>query len=593
MKNVLCHKQAFLQAYHTDFLVFMLLAFTLPVLAETGTKTPSAIPAKAQRDVCLTRNDKDSTDNKSTDKSNSQENERASDSDTVLIKTIYICAQDVFDDKNEDENSTFYQAVNFLHIKTKNKYLKEQLLFEPGDTVDQRLLDETERELRKNNYIQTAEITTQANPHEPEAVDVVVRTADSWTTEPTLSYGRSGGVSTSSFGLREDNLFGMGIRFSVKRKNDIDRDSTEFKFTDDTFVSSDKALTAEYANTSDGYVKGLRVSKPYLSLDDRVTYGFSYRNEIREDHYYVLGEENMSFKGYHKDSDIYFGTSKGFVNGKTIRHQWGLQNRSTQFRNFFIEPVSVYTPEIMNIVETDSHATYYQLQVIQDRFKKVYNIHSIGKVEDRNYGYELRTRLGIADSFSDTDTKQIYNEIELARIFEISKDSDLLFSTEFMGLVDAENSDEALTAIDIEYFKSQSHNFKFFSSLNMDYGHNLRNGQQIYLDNMTGLRGYPVNHLSGDRSILFTVEERVYFDKVLWNVVNTGAAIFVDVGDISGDPELDKLDIEYYRSVGIGLRLGSSRSSNTNILHIDFAKPLDVHSGSRDYQFAIEMKDRF
>jgi len=568
MKNMLSQTENRLSFPRFFVLLFLLLLFLF-------SGTPGW--AKSPENKCLTK----------------EENNKEALLETVVVANVYICAQDVFDETNDEENGPFYKAVNFLHIKTKDKYIKEQLLFLPGDTVDQRLLDETERELRKNNYIQSAEITTRANKQNPEAVDVIVKTADAWTTEPTLSYGRSGGVSTSSFGLREDNLFGMGIRFSVKQKYDIDRDSIEFKFTDNTFLSSDKSLAAEYANTSDGYVKGLRISKPYLSLDDRYTYGFSFKNEIREDHYYVLGEESMSLTGRHKTSDFYLGLSKGFLNDRTIRHQLGIQSNSAKFTDLVIEPSAVYTADILNMVDESTHAPYYEVQIIQDRFKKVYNIHSIGKVEDRNYGFELRARFGIADNYTRSDHQQRFYEFEIAKIFEISKDSDLYFHTGFMGLVDVENDNEALTSVEIEYFKSQSHNYKFFSSLNVDYGHNLRNGQQIYLDNMTGLRGYPVNHLSGSRSIIFTMEERVYFDKVLWNVVNTGAAIFIDVGDIAGDPELDKLDIDYFRSVGIGFRLGSNRSSSMQILHIDFAKPLDAHSGSRAYQFAIEIKSRF
>jgi len=122
---------------------------------------------------------------------------------------------------------------------------------------------------------------------------------------------------------------------------------------------------------------------------------------------------------------------------------------------------------------------------------------------------------------------------------------------------------------------------------------NLNNGKQLSLDNLTGLRGYPIRHLTGTTSTLLNIEERMYFKKALWSVINFGAAAFIDIGNIKGDPLLDSLEKKYFRSVGLGLRLSSNRTAETSVLHIDLAKPLDAHTGSRSFQLAIELKEKF
>src|SRR5690606_5400190 len=133
--------------------------------------------------------------------------------------------------------------------------------------------------------------------------------------------------------------------------------------------------------------------------------------------------------------------------------------------------------------------------------------------------------------------------------------ADLSLQTKADVLIDKDEGDHIRSHMAIDYFKSQSRNFKFFSSLSTEIGHSLRNGEQVYLDNLRGLRGYPVYHLSGTESVLFTMEERVYFDKVLWNIINIGAAMFVDIGNIQGEQQTDQLDQDYFRSAGIGIRL--------------------------------------
>lgn len=509
------------------------------------------------------------------------------------INQIHICTEDVFDENNNKENGILYRVANFLHIKTKHKYIAEQLLISPGDTVDPRILNETERNIRSNNYISSASVTTQPNETNPDSTDIIVTTRDAWTTKPTFSFGHSGGASTSSIGLREDNLFGEGIRFSIKQKNDIERNSTEFKYSDDTFLGSDKAFHGEYANNTDGYIKGFSISKPYKSLNDRLSYGLSYKNEILDNRYYVLGEESLSFTNFSKTSDIYFSFSNGFSDGKTIRHRFGIKNETYNLSDIEVEIDNPSSLSVLNIVNQTTHAPYYEFNLIEDQFKKARNIRAIGRSEDRNYGYELRTRFGISDAAFEAEENTMFYELELSKIFQLVADADLSIHAQTLFFIDSENPNQSRSSIDLEYFKNQTDNIKFFSSLTLEAGRQLRNGQQITLDNLTGLRGYPLNYLSGDTSSLFTIEERIYFDKVIWNIINVGAAAFIDVGNVTGEPALDALDTPYFRSVGVGLRLGSNRSSNSGILHIDFAKPLDIYSGSRSFQFAIELKEKF
>jgi len=47
------------------------------------------------------------------------------------------------------------------------------------------------------------------------------------------------------------------------------------------------------------------------------------------------------------------------------------------------------------------------------------------------------------------------------------------------------------------------------------------------------------------------------------------------------------------KDVGLGLRFGSSRSAFGNVIHIDFAFPLDGDASIKRVQFVVETKTSF
>ena len=47
------------------------------------------------------------------------------------------------------------------------------------------------------------------------------------------------------------------------------------------------------------------------------------------------------------------------------------------------------------------------------------------------------------------------------------------------------------------------------------------------------------------------------------------------------------------KDVGIGLRIGNSRSGLGNIIHVDLAFPLDGDSSIKNVQFLIQTKESF
>src|SRR5690606_11443607 len=84
------------------------------------------------------------------------------------------------------------------------------LLFREGDPFSERLLAESARILRDNEYLYTASVEPLAWDPETGVVDVAVRTRDIWTLMPGASVSRSGGENELHVSLSEKNLLGRG-----------------------------------------------------------------------------------------------------------------------------------------------------------------------------------------------------------------------------------------------------------------------------------------------------------------------------------------------------------------------------------------------
>lgn len=83
-----------------------------------------------------------------------------------------------------------------LHIRTKPATIRAQLPFKSGDRYNAQKRAETERNLRRQRFIYDARIVPVR--FADGKVDINVITKDVWTLDPSVSFGRAGGVNSTS-----------------------------------------------------------------------------------------------------------------------------------------------------------------------------------------------------------------------------------------------------------------------------------------------------------------------------------------------------------------------------------------------------------
>ena len=120
----------------------------------------------------------------------------------------------------------------------------------------------------------------------------------------------------------------------------------------------------------------------------------------------------------------------------------------------------------------------------------------------------------------------------------------------------------------------------------LDLGWNLDTESQLTLGESNGLRGYGLSEFSGNRRVLFNIEDRVYVYDNLFRLLDIGAVAFFDSGYVWPSTSPVK-PADMKNSVGLGLRVAPSRSSGNSPVRIDVAFPLRNSAGRPRWSLSI------
>ncbi|HUQ80480.1 MAG TPA: hypothetical protein VM076_05070 [Gemmatimonadaceae bacterium] len=123
-------------------------------------------------------------------------------------------------------------ALDKLHVRTRDRTVRRQLLFAAGDTVDTLGVAESIRRLRRDRYLRDVELR---GVRCRGAVDVVVTTRDDWSVKPKLQVRSAG---KSELGLTERNLLGSGRELSLHVRTQQGRVGVGVALNDPWFLGS-------------------------------------------------------------------------------------------------------------------------------------------------------------------------------------------------------------------------------------------------------------------------------------------------------------------------------------------------------------------
>jgi hypothetical protein len=504
------------------------------------------------------------------------------------IGRIFLDKENVFDTSREDEDRFLYRIANRWHVLTRDSVLRQQLLFREGDLYSERLVAESARILRRNEYLYTAVV--EPLRYDNGTVDIVVRTRDLWTLIPGISVSRSGGQNKSRVSLSESNLLGRGSRVRLSYREDVDRESTNFEFSDEHLGASWLSFYVGLSDSSDGNTGRLRAEKPFYALDTRRSWGLELLDDLREDRLYDIGEEIAE---YRHESDFYTafgGWSAGLKDGWVRRWTAGIVYDNQRFSD-----VPDPDPDLLTVVPESRRLVYpfIGLQILEDRFTTTSNRDQIGRTEDFNLGRQLRARLGYASEGLGSDRNSIIYAVDASRGYGDINRKALILSADASGRIDDGSSANSKMGIGARYYNQITSKRLFFMTLDVHRGHNLDLDNPLEIGGDVGLRGYPLRYQSGDASVLFTIEQRYFTDWYPFRLARVGGAVFADIGRTWGENPVEGSSLGWLRDIGFGLRLGPTRGGAGDVIHLDIAFPLDGDPSIDKVQILLESKGSF
>ncbi|WP_301003879.1 BamA/TamA family outer membrane protein [Arsukibacterium sp.] len=504
----------------------------------------------------------------------------------LTISAIHFEQQNVFD-LSEPGTFWLHRFANYSHIISKEVTIANDLLFAPQSPLDLAELAETERILRGRSYIRDADVEVSHYCPATNTVEVLVKTWDNWSLLPKIDFSSEGGSTEYSIGIAEDNLLGTGNQLQLDYAKDAERTGYLFSFASPNIMGSHWQALTRYANNSDGESYQVNIQRPFYRLSSPWAVSFDVSKDKQQITDYVLGEK----------VNQYDRTQQGFSSFVGLRLAGNSKRIHRLNSGVTLEDVS-FTENADTLFELPAERNlsrvWVEYQLLEDQYRKLYNINQFNRVEDINLGWQAYLRLGHVQKGLGADANGWQVDAAIEKAWSLQSDLWLLGSVRYHGLKMADLRQQLLST-HWQLVYQLSRQSSVVGILDLQRGQDLFEDEALYLGGDTGLRAFPLFYQRGDNRMVATAEYRYYTDWNILHIFDVGFAGFADAGrswgaEQRGESEID--DSVLY-GVGVGVRLLSTHSSRGTMVHIDLTRPVTDNPELGNWQWRVTAKRRF
>ncbi|WP_417013524.1 hypothetical protein [Alistipes sp.] len=460
------------------------------------------------------------------------------------IGEVSIVREPVFD----SGGNWLERTGNKLHVMTRERVLRRDLLFGAGDTIAPELLVRNLQLLRSRAYVSDATLELTPDPHDTTRVTVTLRTRDSWTISAD---GALHGEGRTMAGLSDANILGTGNRLSV---------ATHFSRNDFGYGGNIVAYdvpnlfgTFYKANLSAGrdfYNSELRigVSKEFILPTDYEA-GMAYDN-VKAKYYLVDRDTTDLVKS--KRFDLWAGRSRYIP---SIRSSVFLTARYG-FARFLRRP---YVSKRYNPAFHDTDDALLGLGLYREKFYTTNMIYGFGTREYLATGYRAEVTGGYS-------WREFGEDIYLGLSYKVggfTRAGYLMGGFALGSFIDAATGEWTQSAVDVDlrwfsplYVWRRSH-IRQFMALNYTQGWNRLEGSDEVLrfTARDGLSMLKEDIMGTNRMVLNT--ETVFFTPYQPLGFRVALFGFADFGLLGRDANVFRNS--FYSTFGFGVRLRNER----------------------------------
>lgn len=429
---------------------------------------------------------------------------------------------------------------------TKEKIIRQYLLFRAGDTLVPFDLADTEEMLRNLSYINDVRIHVVPLEGETDKVGIVVETNDRW------PFGISGTIITADKWVAKiysSNVGGQGILFS----NEILRNRISEKGWGYHGVLSKENIGGSFWNGRVGYENSYRKKEVLVGVD---------RPLIHPGVIYTGGAQWQYLEEFDNDKSRSAFKQGDFWGGKVIR----LYDRKTiggQARTVLVPAVRVVKRDYEKrpTAFPDSNRGYHNytqyltsLTWQRSITYKTSHLFGEGEVEDLPTGVSAKVTAGLEDREFETRPGLFFDSVALS----MRNRGDVAHASFSLGgyLYNDRISDGVLnisTNYYTQLFGEGSIKHRFNGGLKYTLGIGRHPGDRIYLSDSSGVYGLGDKKVAGNQRLVLNTFYRMF---TRWSILGFRMSLFsfADLG-IMGD-EVDSLfKNKLYLSTGLGVRL--------------------------------------
>jgi len=488
------------------------------------------------------------------------------------VGEIRIERVNVFDPTVPGEDWWPFRQANRLHYPTRESVIRRELLFAPGELWDPLKVIQSERNLRANGSFRRIDIIPVKRPD--GHVDAVVRSQDSWTTNPRLSAGTEGGQSFFGVGLEEGNLLGYGKAVAFDFGRSAENTSSSLSYRDPRFLGTRLALGGSYSRGNTGDSGAASLTSPFYSLDAARASAVAWNRSVSET---ILIRDAVDYSEFRISRRL----AEASAGRRLKADRWFIQRVEAGWYadRAQYEPLPKTRIGSLPVDRELSGPTAGYSWVRPDYIMET-NINGMERVEDFNLGNELSVRGGWMGERTGSDRDRV--------IFNASNQQGLRFApgrfvigrVGLSGRTVAGRWENSLANADLNLFWKTNWrgDHTFVSHIEGAFGKFLDRDGFIALGGNTGLRGYKNNSFVGGKAVLVNFEDRFFFPGEWLHLVRLGAAVFVDSGIVADEGA--NMTLRNIKSdIGAGLRAASSRSRSGGVARIDIAYALNRGPG--------------
>ena len=460
------------------------------------------------------------------------------------VGEVRIEREQVFD----PDGNWLERTGNKLHVLTRERIIRRDLLFRTGDSFDPELVVRSQQLLRSRPYISDTRVEVLPDSLDTTHVDIVLHTRDNWTI--TLDAGLRGEGRTM-VGISDVNILGTGNKLKVETnfsRNDFSYGGNMVEYEIPNLLGSFFRLKA--GGGTNFYEEALRfeLSKEFFRPTDYEV-GFSY-NDLRSRYELIARDSSDLVKV--RNLDLWAGRSRYI---RPIRSSLFLTLRYNYAR-FSERPLVYYG---YNPAFHDHDLVLAGFGLYRERFLSASMIYGFGTREYFATGYKAELISGYSwGEFSDA----IYLGINF-RTGAFRKPGFLMGSTSLGSYIDHRSGMWSRSAVDIDLtwfsnlFVMRRNRLRQFLTLTYTQGWNRQQGsdESLRFTRFDGLRALDEYTVGTNRMLLNT--ETVMFTPIQPLGFRFAFFGFLDFGLIGYSPNIFKND--FYTSFGAGLRIKNER----------------------------------